>query len=198
LAERLGGRAKLLKPLYIVLLLISGVLLAPLAMPILPPATFASSYGFLSSTGNAAAGQSEQGVFPQPLGDRFGWPNMTRTVAMVYEDLPARERPRACIFTSNYGEAGALGFLGGRYDLPPTISGHNSYYLWGPGECTGEVLITVGVPRDQVEQAFDVVNRAATITCRYCMPEESGLPVYVATMPKVPLEELWPQTKHYE
>ena len=197
--ERLGGRGgRLLKPIYVALLLISGVLLAPLAMPILPPATFASTYGFLSGTGNAAAGQDAQGVFPQPLGDRFGWENMTRTVVGIYEDLPTDEQARACIFTSNYGEASALNFLGGRYGLPPAISGHNTYYLWGPGSCTGGVMITVDVPKSEVEQAYASVERVATITCRYCMPEEDRVPVYVATKPEIPIRELWSQTKHYD
>jgi 4-amino-4-deoxy-L-arabinose transferase-like glycosyltransferase len=197
--ERYGGRAwRILRPLYVALLLISGVLLAPLAMPILPPAAFASTYGSLSGTTNAAAGQEAQGVFPQPLGDRFGWENMTKTVASTYESLPARERSHACIFTSNYGEASALNFLGGRYGLPPAISGHNTYFLWGPDGCTEKTMITVGVPRDQIERGYAAVERAATITCRYCMPEENGVPVYVATNPRAPLGVLWTETKHYE
>jgi 4-amino-4-deoxy-L-arabinose transferase-like glycosyltransferase len=196
---RFGGRARrILRPLYVALLLLSGVLLAPLAMPILPPATFASTYGSLSGTGNAAAGQEAQGVFPQPLGDRFGWENMTKAVASAYDGLPARERSGACVFTSNYGEASALNFLGGHYGLPPAISGHNTYFLWGPDGCTGKALITVGVPREEVEQGYAAVERAATITCRYCMPEENGVPVYVATKPRAPIGRLWPETKHYE
>ena len=123
---------------------------------------------------------------------------MTRTVAGVYENLPTEERSRACIFTSNYGESSALNFLGGRYHLPPAISGHNGYYLWGPDGCTGEVMITIGVPRNEIEQVYADVRRTATVTCRYCMPEENGVPVYVATEPKVPIRELWPQTRHYD
>jgi 4-amino-4-deoxy-L-arabinose transferase-like glycosyltransferase len=197
--ERFGGRARrILGPPYVALLLLSGALLAPLAMPILPPATFASTYGSLSGTTNAAAGQSEQGVFPQPLGDRFGWQTMTKTVAGAYEGLPARERSQACVFTSNYGEASALNFLGRKYGLPPAVSGHNSYFLWGPDGCTGKTMITVGVPREQIERGYAAVERAATITCRYCMPEENGVPVYVATKPKAPIGRLWPETKHYE
>jgi 4-amino-4-deoxy-L-arabinose transferase-like glycosyltransferase len=197
--EQLYGRARrILRPLYVVLLLLSGVLLAPLAMPILPPATFASTYGSLSGTTNAAAGQEAQGVFPQPLGDRFGWENMTKTVASAYDGLPARERYGACIFTSNYGEASALNFLGARYGLPQAVSGHNAYFLWGPDGCTGEAMITVGVPREQIERGYAAVGKAATINCRYCMPEENGVPVYVATKPKAPIGRLWPETKHYE
>ena len=197
--ERIGACAgELLKWVYVALLLISGVLLAPLAMPILPPATFAAAYGFMSGAGNASAGQQTQGTFPQYLGDRFGWETMTQTVAEAYEGLPAAQRSQACIFTSNYGEASALNFLGDRYDLPPAISAHNNYYLWGPGRCTGETMITVGFLHGEVEQVYDSVARAATITCRYCMPEENDVPVYVARKPKVPIRELWPQTKHYE
>jgi hypothetical protein len=134
IVERLGGRAgRILKPVYVAVLLISGLLLAPLAMPILPPAAFGATYGSLSGTTNAAAAQSEQGVFPQPLGDRFGWNGMVKTVGKIYDELPAGERSRACIFTCNYDEASALDFLGGRRGLPPAISGHNTYYLWGPG-----------------------------------------------------------------
>ena len=200
LLERLGGRAaRLLKPIYAAFLLISGLLLAPLAMPILSPATFAGAYGFMSDTGNASAGQAGEGVYPQPLGDRFGWNGMVQTVGRVYDDLPAAERTRACIFTANYGEASALNFLGEKHGLPRAISGHNNYYLWGPGKCTGEVLITVGLSRGEVDRGYASVQRAATNTCRYCvLEEENGAPVYVATKPKAPIRELWPHTKHYE
>jgi hypothetical protein len=59
-------------------------------------------------------------------------------------------------------------------------------------------MITIGVPRDEIEQVYADVKRTATVTCRYCMPEENEVPVYVATKPKVPIKKLWPQTKHYD
>ena len=59
-------------------------------------------------------------------------------------------------------------------------------------------MVTVGIPRDEIEQAYAGVERAATIFCRYCVSEENDVPVYVATKPIVPIRELWPQTKHYE
>ena len=42
-----------------------------------------------------------------------------------------------------------------------------------------------------VEQVYAGVVRAATITCRYCVPEESHVPVYVGTKLMVPIRELW-------
>jgi len=84
LTERLGDRLwRIVKPAYLTLLLASGLLLAPIAMPVLPPALFVKTYGSLSAAGNASAGQENKGAFPQYLGDRFGWGPMTRTVAGV-------------------------------------------------------------------------------------------------------------------
>jgi hypothetical protein len=119
------------------------------------------------------------------------------TVAGVYNDLPANERSESCIFTGNYGEAGAIDFFGPEYDLPKAISGHNNYYLWGPGGCTGEVVIGIGVPLERLEAVFGNVEEASTVRCEYCMPDENDLPVYVCRRPKRPLKEIWPEVKCY-
>ena len=72
------------RPSYVAALVISGLFFAPVAMPLLPPATYVSHYAFLTSTGNGGAGQQTAAQFPQYLGDRFGWDTMTATVAGVY------------------------------------------------------------------------------------------------------------------
>ena len=54
---------------------------------------------------------------PQALADRFGWEEQVALIAQVYHSLPADEQRVACIFTENYGEAGALVQFGGRYHL---------------------------------------------------------------------------------
>lgn len=194
--EFLALRPASLKPAYVVVLLLTGILLAPLAMPVLPPATYAKTYAALTSLGNGGAGQQTAGIYPQYLGDRFGWDTMTATVAQVYETLPPNERTHACIFTSNYGEAAALELLGSRHHLPPTLSGHNNYYFWGPGLCDGSVLITVGVPIGDLT-GFAHVTQVATITCSYCMTYEDNLPVYVCVGLRLPLKQAWQSVKHF-
>lgn len=192
------GRWRWVQPIYLPALVLAGLFFAPLAMPILPPAVFVNSpYAALAGTGNAGAGQRTAGKFPQYLGDRFGWDTMTATVARVYDALPADERAQACIFTDNYGEAGALSLLGPRAHLPPVISGHNNYYLWGPGGCSGRVLITVGMTKSDLAKTYGRVAQAATITCDYCMAEEDELPVYVATQPTRALDDAWRSVKHF-
>jgi hypothetical protein len=123
---------------------------------------------------------------------------MAGTVAGVYRSLPPQERSRSCVFTGNYGEAGAIDFFGSEYGLPRAISGHNSYHVWGPGDCTGEILISVGVPRSDLETVYDDIERADTVRCEYCMPDEDNLPVYVCRDPRVSLREVWTQVKHYD
>jgi hypothetical protein len=197
--ERLVGRRNLswLKPTYAVVLLVGGMALAPMVVPILPVETLASITGAGGDTGIKQE-RREEGELPQHFADRFGWENMAATVAGVYDSLPAEDRIRACVFTANYGEAGAIDFFGEEYELPNAVSGHNSYYIWGPGRCTGEVVISVGLPRGDLEAFFGEVEQEATIRCNYCMPDEDDLPVYVCRDPRAPLEELWPRVKHYD
>jgi 4-amino-4-deoxy-L-arabinose transferase-like glycosyltransferase len=205
--ERVFQRQRVawLRSAYAGMLVLVGLLLSPIAMPVLPPAKFVSHYGFLSGAGNGGAGQRNAGSFPQYLGDRFGWDTMTRAVATVSMGLPASERAHACVFTINYGEASALVLLSAPDHLPPVISGHNNYYLWGPGTCDGSVLITVGVltdyPESQVFSAsYGHVTQAATITCDYCMSAENDIPVLVYTQPRFQsfARDVWPQLKHFD
>jgi hypothetical protein len=197
LIERASERRIWVTPAAAGVLALAGILLAPVAMPVLPPASFVKAYGFLSGQGNASAGQQNAGALPQYLGDRFGWPDMAATVARVYQSLPPAERAHACIFTGNYGEAGALQLYAQQYHLPAVISGHNSYYLWGPGSCSGSVLITVGISQSDLQKSYSRVDLATTLTCSYCMPEEDNVPIYVAQQPKYPSRQVWHSVKHY-
>jgi hypothetical protein len=183
---------------YLTVMIIVAIVFAPLVMPILPPASYVNSYGALSGIGNSGAGSQTGGPFPQYLGDRFGWNTMVSTVLSVYNSLPTIERSQACIFTSNYGEASALNFLGRTYGLPAAISGHNNYYVWGPGSCSLSVIITVGVNQTQLQEFYASVVQKATITCEYCMNSENNLPVYVCTQPLFTSGFNWSLVKHYD
>jgi hypothetical protein len=185
-----------LRPVYATLLFAFGLFLAPVGMPILSPATWTHVYRFLGGDAGAQQDPHQTGVLPQWLADRFGWQTMTDTVARVYAALPVNDRAQACVYTLNYGEASALAFYGPAAHLPPVISGHNTFWLWGPGPCTGQVLITVGVPRSDLLSSFASITPAATNTCSFCMPEEDNIPVFVVRSPKLPIGALWQGAKH--
>jgi hypothetical protein len=116
--------------------------------------------------------------------------------------LPPTERSRACVVTSNYGEAGALQQLSPPGRLPPVISGHNNYYLWGPGRCTGQVLITVGYSRNAVQHQralYPHIRLAAIHRCTYCVSFEQTLTIYVLSGAARPIfPRLWSTVKQYD
>ena len=178
---------------YPVLLVIIGVLLAPAVMPVLPPPVYAQVYG---TSGSAGAGDSYG--LPQSLADRFGWEQQVALIAQVYHRLPPKEQRVACIFTSNYGEAAALVQFGGRYHLPPPISGHNAFYLWGPQGCSGQVLITINIAPQDAARGYSSVTLAARTSCAACVAFENQAPILILRQPKEPFSVLWSQAKHYD
>lgn len=186
-------------PAYVAVLAIAGVVVAPITVvPALPVGTLAAITGAAGGDGGLETETREVDELPQPFADRFGWENMAATVSGVHRDLPRTDRPRSCILTGNYGEAAAIEFFGDKESLPRVISGHNSYHIWGPGNCTGEVLVSVGVPRGDLEELFGNIEQADTVTCDYCMPDENGISVFVLRDPRMPLAEAWPRLGHYD
>jgi 4-amino-4-deoxy-L-arabinose transferase-like glycosyltransferase len=193
------GRWRRALPAYAAVLAISGAVVAPITVvPVLPVGTLTSVTGALGGDAGVQVETRQVAELPQVFADRFGWKGMTETVARVYDRLPPEERSEACVLTGNYGEAGAVDFFGPQYGLPKAISGHNSYYLWGPRGCGGEIVVSVGVPRERLEGVFGRIERSATVRCRYCMPDENSLPIYVGRNPRMPFEEAWPRFKHYD
>ena len=172
--------------LFIACLVIVAMLLAPLAMPIFSPSTLIGSYGVSDYQAS-------------PNADRFGWSGMVSNLSIVYSTLPAGIKSQACIFTSNYGEASAVNFFGRSLGLPKAISGHNNYYVWGPGSCTGKVLITIGVSLSTLKQGYKNVTTLTTLDCHYCISYEQILPVYLCTNPNfTSIAALWSSVRHYD
>ena len=171
---------------FVACMIIVGVLLAPVAMPVLTPSTFVSKYGV-----------SDYQNSPNP--DRFGWSLYVSNLSQAYNTLPASVKSQACILTSNYGEASAVNFLGKGSRLPEAISGHNNYYVWGPGSCTGKVLITIGYSVSDDQKSFGNVTLLTTLTCQYCISYELNLRVYLCTNPAFSsFLSVWPMVRHYD
>jgi hypothetical protein len=168
----------------------------PLGLPILPPEKYIQHAERLGMRPPAEE-HSDQGELPQHLADMFGWEEMVATVARVYESLPPDEQSKCRIYTTNYGEAGAIDVLGRRHGLPKAICGHNSYWLWGPGDWSGEVVIIIGGDYEGHRESLEEVAPADTIRSRYAMPYENNLPVYVGRRLKMPVEVIWPTTRHF-
>jgi len=179
-----------------VLLLAGGGLVSLLSLPILSP----DAYARLAGTLGIEAPQEERHAvaeLPQFLADRYGWENLAATVGRVYDALPPDERARAAILAWNYGQAGALEFYGPRYGLPPVISAHNNYWIWGPGTATGEVLIVLGARPQDLQAQCASVESAATVVSPHAVPRENNLPITICRGLRVPLMTVWRWLKRF-
>ena len=185
-----------LRTASIVTLLAGGVMTAPFVLPVLPVESFLRYQAWMG----VKAPREERGKaakLPQQYADMFGWQNMAATVAKIYNSLSPEEKQECVIGAGNYGEAGAIDFFGKNYGLPNAISTHNSYWIWGPGDKPGEVLIVVGGNANDYHKMYDDVQQAATVTCEYAMPYETDLPVFVCRRPRMTLQQVWPRLKNF-
>lgn len=178
------------------LLILSGIALVPLALPILPVETYIR-YAASLGVGPAQVERHQLGVLPQFYADMFGWQELVDAVERAASALAPAEREKAVIFVGNYGEAGAINYLGRGRNLPRAISGHNNYWLWGPGDADGRVLLILGGTREDHDECT-TVEEVARVRCTYCMPFENDLPVFVCRDLKVPIPQIWQVVKHYD
>ena len=177
-------------------LVFGGIVAAPLALPILS-LDDAAAYAKFWDVDRMKVEKEPTGKLPQMYADMMGWPQQAEVVAGVFRSLSPEERSRVAILAHNFGQAGAVDYFGPALGLPHAISGHNNYYLWGPRQYTGEVVIAVGMPLEDLNRIFGEVNLAATINYEYAIPEENNLPVYICRKPKMTLQQAWPGLKFF-
>ncbi len=178
---------------------LAGAVYAPFALPVMSEDAFIRYSSALGMSPSSTAGENQdQGKLPQNFADMHGWPDMAAKVAKVYWSLPPQDRAKAVFFGSNYGEAAAIDVYGHRLGLPPAVSGHNNYFLWGPRGHDGSVVIIIGGTRAQYASLFGSVTVAGRTDSPYAMPYETDQPIYVLRDMKPPLQTYWTQTKRYQ
>jgi Dolichyl-phosphate-mannose-protein mannosyltransferase len=185
----LSARASL-KVATVTPLVISGIIAAPLAMPILPVAA-AVKYCAFFGVQDIKVENVPLNSLPQLFGDMFGWQEQVRTIARAVKSLPASERSQVTLLAYNYGEAGAIDYFGKHYGLPKAISGHNQYGAWGPRGASGDVVAAIGFTKERLDRTFDDVQPSETISPEYALPEESGLTIYICRQPRKNLSSSW-------
>ncbi|GAB3198729.1 glycosyltransferase family 39 protein [Nocardioides hungaricus] len=150
----------------------------PAVVPVLPPSSFSGS--FWADINDVQL-------------DTVGWPEYAGQVRAVVDSLSPEERERAVIFTSNYGEAGAMRW----YDVGlPTYSGHNGYREWGPPppDASPVIVVLQGTPdgfedcslRDRLQNSSGTEN------------EEVGAGIWVCSGPVGSWSSAWEGLAHYD
>jgi Dolichyl-phosphate-mannose-protein mannosyltransferase len=177
-------------------LLAAIVLLLPLVLPVLPLEAFVRYQSHLGIKPAKTERSFEGAVLPQYYADELPWQNMVAAVARVYESLTPEEQRKTAIFCDNYGEAAAIDFFGPKYGLPEAISGHQSYFFWGPRNYTGEIVIVVGESEADVRNEFASVQIAATQSTPYALWYENQ-PILLCRGLKWNLQTGWSRVKYW-
>ncbi|MBV8515073.1 MAG: hypothetical protein JO260_07210, partial [Acidobacteria bacterium] len=196
-ASRPKLRARLQGAIFGVVITVS-LLVTLLVLPVLPIEKFIALQKWIGIEPSPTEKNQIGVLLPQYYADEFGWTGMVEQVARVYHTLPPEAQAKTAIYTGNYGEAAAIDFFGPRYGLPKAICAHQNYFLWGPREYTGEIMILVG--SGNIEEArphFTSVDVAATLDNPYAMPHENR-PILLARGLKHDLREIWPGLKNWD
>ena len=196
--ERLGQRWGRAIPWAVgALLVLTGMVMAPFAMPVLPVGTYiryAHALGVAPSTPE----KQQLAELPQFFADMHGWEELARDVSQAYRTLPEAEQRTTVALVGNYGEAGALELYARKYPLPRVICSHNSYWFWGVGSTHITTFIRLGGNKDDYSKNYGEIVLAGVHTCRYCMPYENNLNIFFARQRRRPIEQAWPEAKHFE
>jgi hypothetical protein len=192
-----ANRLSWCKTALLVLILATGALFGPLAVPILPP-TKLVAYMRAIGLELPRTETSHTAALPQVFADQFGWQEMAASVGHVYNHLRPEDKKRAAIFCQNYGEAGAIDFFGPKFGLPPAISGHQNYFLWGPRDWTGEVALVLDTRNDGAREQFaSVEDLGQIVSSPWAMPFERRTHIYLCHNLKANVREFWPQVKKW-
>jgi hypothetical protein len=197
-AERVfANRLRWCKTVLLALILATGALLAPTAVPILPPAKLVA---YMRAIGLQLprTETSHTAALPQIFADQFGWQELVSSVGHVYNHLRPEDKKRAAIFCQNYGEAGAIDFFGPKFRLPPAISGHQNYFFWGPRDWTGEVALVLDTrDDDEREQFASVEDLGQIVSSPWAMPFERRMHIYLCRDLKTNVGEFWSRVKKW-
>ncbi|MEK6283129.1 MAG: glycosyltransferase family 39 protein [Acidobacteriota bacterium] len=185
-----------LRALYVILIILTAGALAPFSLPILSPETYIRYQSALAFEPPKTEHQNT-GPLPQHFADEFGWEEMTRAVAEVYHKLPPEDRAQTAIFANSYGQAGAIDFFGPKYGLPKAISNHQSYWLWGPRNYTGAIVIVLGSDGEGDREHFQTVDAAGRTYHPYSRRDEH-FDIFLCRNLNQPLSALWPSIKSWD
>jgi hypothetical protein len=186
-----------MKRTALVALLVSGVLTVPVVVPVLPINRFLNYLHKLPFKVPASEHSHERAALPQHYADQFGWEEIVAETAKAYDQLAPSERAGCAIFAQDYGQAGAIDFYGPRYGLPPALSGHQTYYLWGPRGYSGNCVIVLDDKRETLESLFESVQFVGTSEDNpYAL--ERNIPVFICRGAKFgTLQDAWPKVKKW-
>jgi hypothetical protein len=180
------------------LILAGGIWVAPIVMPVFPPAEMIAYLNRLPFKVPRSEHSHERAALPQHYADQFGWHEIVSEVNQAWQRIPSAERDDCAIFAQDYGQAGAIDWYGPKYGLPASLSGHQTWFLWGPRHYSGNCMIILDDDTDTLGKTFNSVEFVGYSPDNpYAL--EKHIPIFICKNPKKPgwLQEDWPRLKHW-
>jgi hypothetical protein len=186
-----------LKPAILAVIVAHGAYLIPVVVPVLSPDKFIAYTRTLPFKLPVMEHSHARAALPQWYSDQFGWNEIVAETALAWNQLAPEERRDCGIFAQDYGQAGAIDFLGRRYGLPPALSGHQSWFLWGPRGYSGNCLIVLDDKKETLERLFKQVDYVGTSADNpYAL--EKQIDVFICRGSKFgTLAQVWPALKRW-
>jgi hypothetical protein len=184
--------------IFLMLLLAATAAIIPLNLPLLSPNRLVRYVEAFPLKPRASEKAHARAELPHYFAWQFGWPEMVREVARVYHSLPPDEQAKTAIIGNNFAESGAIDLLGPKYGLPKSIGGHQSYWLWGPRNYTGEIMIVLGDQPEALKQWCNKVDVAAQPPNIPYLAAFERHPVLLCRGMKQNLQQAWPKLKDWD
>lgn len=182
-----------------VLYVIGSLPLLPLALPILPVDQLISYTSKMGVNAGIRTNSVNIGILPNWTADRFGWDDMMKEIASVYNSVPADDRSRTGILTGNYCQASAVHIYREKYSLPEPISTHGWFYFQALRNHEFKLAyVTIGISHDMLKELFSKVEQRGMFSNPYCQPDQNNLPVCFCTGPKCDIKRRWLIDRHID
>jgi 4-amino-4-deoxy-L-arabinose transferase-like glycosyltransferase len=185
-------RSNAVRIVYATAIIAVAALIAPLALPMLPPATLIAYERALHLAPQQQERNDAATALPSTFADMLGWHDFVHQVAVAYDAIPPANRAATSILVDNYGEAAAIDLYGPAYGLPPALSGHNQYGLWGPRGQTPRNLLRVQNNPEKLRPYCGRMRVVATTESTYARGFENGKAIAFCRDLHPPLAQLWP------
>ena len=186
-----------LKRAIAITLVVSGAHIAPMVVPVLSPEGFLNYMHYLPMKPPVMEHAHARAALPQWYADQFGWDEIVAETAVAWNQLAPNERADCAIFAQDYGQAGAIDFLGRKYGLPRSLSGHQTWWLWGPRGYSGNCMIVLDDRPSRLNEIFENVQYVGTSADNpYALEKE--IPVFICRGRRFgTLAEVWPHLKKW-
>lgn len=136
--------------------LMMGYWLIPIALPVMEPKPLAAFYEKrkLEKLGVLKWEDGKNHPLPQDFADMLGWEEMAQKMAMAYNTLDSTEKKNTLVFCDNYGQAGAVNYYRKKYGLPEAFSDNASFLYWLPDSLHFDHILLLTDDENEMQYPF--------------------------------------------